>query len=147
MMKFIAILMALIMMFSVNVYAAEQDAPVQQDMAERSVYNIADKQITMTITDESGVGRTLTFYVKCSYQVANDSNEVHWFLTADFITRDAYLDGSPCYLKPFQRVWMESSSAYHLYQLSNSNIFIRLQIYCDEWGEVYLSAKQVHSPI
>lgn len=142
--KISSVVMALVIAFLMNVYAAEPDTTIEQTDTSRAGSKVISKQITTYINRDGYAPRELTFYAECSYVVNSDYNDVHYFEAADFFTSDVYVDGVSYYLSPYDRSWMESSSAYQLYELSDKTayppIHVRLQVYCDEWGEVYLSA-------
>lgn len=145
--KILVLAAALTMMFSMNVLAAEKET----DSEEAELQSLASYVRTGEVEDSfsvaysffDGIERYVNFSVSCRFTAVWDEGYGGHIAEAEFgnIT-DADIEGQAVPMQKTQEEAIQKGDIYVMYYIVNnrSDFKVRVEVKCDEWGEVTLWA-------
>lgn len=135
-----ASMMLICMLFSVNTYAAVAESSIQ----ERDTGNdYVSDTLSLVYNDEYNVSHVLKFDCSCAYSAEWDGYAYGVITSAVFSVSNATIDGASCAMPSDGSPSSFGSGWAQEFNPNYSRNFVRVVIYCNEWGEGSLGAERV----
>lgn len=141
--KIITITLVLVMLFSTNVFAAEQDTKVSEVEVEE-LYEIPEHSFTRTFEFRKNVwGEDTIMKVNVLFTIAYSYSDGSWSEVdyADIDVKSVTVNGNPAQVSSVDYKVL-TSSAYRIIDVNNK-VQIKININVDEYGDVSTYAEMV----
>lgn len=142
----------LTLLLSVNVLAAEKedregDSATEEAIASSVRTGEVTESFSVRYVLEDGITRYVNFSVDCWFTAEWDEGYGGYISEAVFgNVTDANIDGEPVPMPKVLNASERDGDKYYMeYKINNQNEFLmRVEVCCDEWGEVYLRIRVIY---
>lgn len=140
----LAILVAvLVVSFPVSAFAAGSGSAEDEIMAlsDWTWEGTVTGSFNLSYNDVMGIRRVISVSAKCDAAVGWSEGNYGYVSEAFFFTPTASSDGQSVTLTKSGDTIKSGGRIYQDFQINSSKEYVRLSVYCDEWGNVSLGAE------